>query len=165
VNNWLSMVIYVDLSKLISNFCLTMCEFHVLILSHKIFWSQMRLRKARNVLVAFIGIWFNIILECMHKWADQFGNHVSQFCLVIAIAMPMLLYRSWNLLKWTWFKDFNLNIYMIHKIILTFELKIHGMYIWLPFLCGLWYSPLIYGVCVRGLKLVKYHNNEAKGKK
>jgi hypothetical protein len=79
---------------------------------------QMKLRKARNVLVAFIIIWFNIIPGCMHKWVDQFGCHVSQFCLVIAITMLVLLYRSWNLLKWTWFKDFNLKIHMMHKIIL-----------------------------------------------
>jgi len=112
---WLLMWIF---SKLISNFCLIMCEFHVLVLTHKIILFQMKLRKARNVFVAFIIIWFNIIPWCMHKWVDQFGCHVSQFCLVIAIVMPMLLYRSWNLLKWTWFKDFNLNIYMMHKIIL-----------------------------------------------
>jgi hypothetical protein len=40
---------------------------------------------------------------CMHKWVDKFGCYVSQFCLVVTIAMPMF-YRSWNLLKWTWFK-------------------------------------------------------------
>jgi hypothetical protein len=54
----------------------------------------------------------------MQKWVDQFGCHIRQLCLVVAIAMPMLFYKSWNLLKWTWFKDLNLNIYMMHKIIL-----------------------------------------------
>jgi hypothetical protein len=34
--------------------------------------------------------------------------------------MPMSLYRFFNLLKWIWFKDLNLNIYMMHKIILQF---------------------------------------------
>jgi hypothetical protein len=34
------------------------------------------------------------------------------------VAIPMLLSRFLNLLKWTWFKDLNLKIYMMHKIIL-----------------------------------------------
>jgi hypothetical protein len=54
----------------------------------------------------------------MHGWVDQFGCHASQFCLVVTIAMPMSLYRFLNWLKWTWFKYLNLNIYMMHKIIL-----------------------------------------------
>jgi len=57
----------------------------------------------------------------MHGWVDQFGCHTSQFCLVVAIAMPRSLYRFLNLLKWTWFKDPNLNIYMMHKIILQYK--------------------------------------------
>ncbi len=61
---------------------------------------------------------FNYTYRCMHKWVDQFGYHVSQLCLVVAIVMPMLFYKSWNLLKWTWFKYLNLNINMMHKIIL-----------------------------------------------
>jgi hypothetical protein len=87
----------------------------VFVLTHEIVLFQIILRKARNVLVTYIIIWFSIIQGCMHKWVDQFGCHVSQFCLVIVIAMPMLLYRSWNLLKWTRFKYFNLKIYMMHK--------------------------------------------------
>ncbi len=118
VNNWLSMVTYVDFFKLISIFCVIMCEFHVLNFSHEIVLFPVKLRKARNVFLPFIIIWFNIISGCMHKWVDQFGCHVSQFCLVIAIALPMLLYRSWNLLKWTCFINFNLNMYMMQKIVL-----------------------------------------------
>ncbi len=60
-------------------------------------------------------------IGCMHKWVDQFGCHINQLCLVVAIIMPMLLYRSSNLLKWTWFKYLNLNIYIMHKIILNFK--------------------------------------------
>jgi len=33
------------------------------------------------------------------------------------------------------------------------------------FFYGLWYGPLINGVCVRDLKLIRYHNEEAKVKK
>jgi hypothetical protein len=40
---------------------------------------------------------------CMHKWVDQCGCHISQFCLVVVIVMPMLLYKFWNWFKWTWF--------------------------------------------------------------
>jgi hypothetical protein len=58
------------------------------------------------------------MLGFMHGWVDQFGRYASQFCLVVAIAMPMSFFRFFNLLKWIWFKDFNLNIYMMHKIIL-----------------------------------------------
>jgi hypothetical protein len=43
----------------------------------------------------------------MHGWVDQFGCHATQFCLVVAIIMPVSLYRFKNLLKWTWFKDLN----------------------------------------------------------
>jgi hypothetical protein len=57
-------------------------------------------------------------IGCMHKWMDQFGCRVSQLCLMVAIVMPMLLYRTWNLFKWTWFKDLNLIIYLMHKIVL-----------------------------------------------
>jgi hypothetical protein len=142
------MVTYVIFFKLISNFCLIMCEFHVLILVHEIVLFQMKLRKARNILVAFIIIWFNIIPRCMHKWVDQFRCHVSQFCLVIAIVMPMLFYRSQYLLKWTWFMDFSLNIYMMHKT-MDFWTQNSWTIIWLPFLCGLWYNPLIDGVMLR----------------
>jgi len=65
----------------------------------------------------------------MHGWVDQFGCHANQFCLLVAIVMPMLLYRFLNLLKWTWFKYLNLNIYMMHKIILHYFLnhKSHGL--------------------------------------
>jgi hypothetical protein len=56
----------------------------------------------------------------MHGWVDQFRCHTNQFYLVVAIAMPMSLYRLKNIFKWTWFKDLNLNIYMMHKIILQF---------------------------------------------
>jgi hypothetical protein len=48
------------------------------------------------------------------------GCHSSQFCLVVVIAMPVLYYRFLILLKWIWFEDLNLNIYMMHKIILQF---------------------------------------------
>jgi len=47
---------------------------------------------------------------------------------MVAIAMPMFLYRFKNLLKWTWFKDLNLNIYMMHETILQIfkNHKSHG---------------------------------------
>jgi hypothetical protein len=32
------------------------------------------------------------------QWVDQFECHVSQICHMVAIAMPMLFYRSRNLL-------------------------------------------------------------------
>jgi hypothetical protein len=54
----------------------------------------------------------------MHGWVDPFGCRADRFYLVIAVAMPMSLYRFKNLFKWTLFKDLNLNIYMMHKIIL-----------------------------------------------
>jgi hypothetical protein len=47
------MVTYVDFFKLISIFCLIMCEFQVFVLIHKIFLFQMKFKKVRNVLVAF----------------------------------------------------------------------------------------------------------------
>jgi hypothetical protein len=50
--------------------------------------------------------WMLHAKECMHKWVDQLGCHKSQFYLVATIAMPMLLYRCWKLLKWTWLKIF-----------------------------------------------------------
>jgi len=59
----------------------------------------------------------------------------------------------------------NLNFLKNYNLAWTFELKTYGLYLWLLFLCGLWYNPLIDGVCVRELKLVRYHNKEAKGKK
>ncbi len=64
--------------------------------------------------------------ECMHKQVDKLECHKSQFCLVVTIAMSMLLY---NLLKWIWLKYFNLNIYMMHKIILQIfkNYKSHGL--------------------------------------
>jgi hypothetical protein len=54
----------------------------------------------------------------MDGWVDQCGSHANQFYLVVTIAMPMLFYRFQNLLKWTQFLKINLNIYMVHKIIL-----------------------------------------------
>jgi hypothetical protein len=74
--------------------------------------------------------WRCIKNGCMHKWVDQFGCHISQFYLVVAIAMPMLFYSSWNLLKWTWFKDLNLDIYIMHKINLQIKknCKSHGLF-------------------------------------
>jgi hypothetical protein len=65
----------------------------------------------------------------MHEWVDQFGCHTNQLCFVVAITMPMLLYKFLNLLKWTWFKDLNLDIYVMHKIILQKNLnrKSHGL--------------------------------------
>jgi hypothetical protein len=48
---------------------------------------------------------------------------------------------------------------------INFWIKIHGLHLLLPFLYGLWYGPLIDGVCVRDLKLVRCHNKEAKGQK
>ncbi len=43
---------------------------------------------------------------------------------------------------------------------MDFELKIHGLHLLLPFLCGLCYGPLTNGVCVRDLELVKYNSKE-----
>jgi hypothetical protein len=43
---------------------------------------------------------------------------VSRKPLMVTIVMPMSFYRCKNLLKWILFKDLNLNIYMMHKIIL-----------------------------------------------
>lgn len=65
----------------------------------------------------------------MHKWMDQFGFHVNQFCLVVAIVMPMWFYSFLILLKLTWFEDLNLNIYMMQKIISQFlkNHKNHGL--------------------------------------
>ncbi len=56
----------------------------------------------------------------MHGWVDQFECHANQIFLVVAIIVPMSLYKFKNLLKWTWFKDLNLNIDMMHKIIYSF---------------------------------------------
>jgi len=47
----------------------------------------------------------------------------------------------------------------------TLDYHFYGLHPWLPFLCGLWYGSLIHGVCVRDLKLVRYHNKETKGLK
>jgi hypothetical protein len=117
------------------------------------------------------GLFFGIS-RCMHKWMDQFGCHVSQFYLVVAIVISMLFNRSCNLLKWTWFLNINLNIYIMHKIILqilknrkshrllnsklmdyTFDYQFFVDYDIVHWLVG----------CVRDLKLIKYHNKEAKG--
>jgi len=58
---------------------------------------------------------------------------------------------------------------MMHKIILQFfkSCKSHGLlnsklmdYTFDYHLCGLCYDPLIDGVCVRELELVKYHIKE-----
>ncbi len=65
--------------------------------------------------------YLTLTIGLMHGWVDQFGCHTSQFCLVVAIAMPKSLYKFLNLLKWIWFKDPNLNIYMMHKIILQYK--------------------------------------------
>jgi len=54
----------------------------------------------------------------MHGWVDPFGCRAHRFYLVVAVAMPTSLYRFQNLFKWTLFKDLNLNIYPMHKIIL-----------------------------------------------
>ncbi len=34
------------------------------------------------------------LLGSMCGWVDQFGCYANQFCLVVAIVMPMSLYRS-----------------------------------------------------------------------
>jgi hypothetical protein len=39
------------------------------------------------------------MLGLMHGWVDQFGHYASQFCLVIAIAMPMSFYRFLKFIK------------------------------------------------------------------
>jgi hypothetical protein len=66
--------------------------------------------------------------RCMVGWTNL-GVTPTNFALWVPIAMPMWLYRFKNLLKWTWFKDLNLNIYMMHKIMLQFFLnhKSHGL--------------------------------------
>jgi hypothetical protein len=82
--------------------------------------------------------------------------------------MPMSLYKFKNLLKWTWFKDLNLNIYMMHKIIYKKNIrKSHGLlnsklmnctydfhfyvnYATIHWLMG----------CVKDLELVRYHIKE-----
>jgi hypothetical protein len=81
-----------------------------------------------NTLVPIFNKRLNMWPWRMHKWVDQFECYVSQFCLVVTIAMPMF-YRSWNSFKWTWFKDLNLSIYMMHKIILQIlkNSKSHGL--------------------------------------
>jgi hypothetical protein len=56
----------------------------------------------------------------MHGWVDQFGCHANQLFLAVAIAMPMSLYRFFNLLKLIRFEDLNLKIYVMHKIIFIF---------------------------------------------
>jgi hypothetical protein len=73
---------------------------------------------------------FNPILGSMHGSVDQFGCHANQLCLVVTIAMPMSLYKFFKSLKLTWFKDLNLNIYMMHKIVLQlFKIcKSHGFF-------------------------------------
>jgi hypothetical protein len=85
------------------------------------------MKKIENMweIVILVTNWFvtNVQLKHLthgyiHKWVDQFGCHISYFYLVVVIVMPMLFYKFWNVLKWTWFKDFNLNIYMMHNIIL-----------------------------------------------
>jgi hypothetical protein len=110
----------------------------------------------------------------MQKWVDQFECHVSQLRLAVAIAMLMLFYRSWNLLKWTWFKDLNLNIYMMHKIILQIfkNCKSHGLLNSKLMDYTLNYHFFVdYDIvhwlmgCVLGTWIRKNHNKEAKGKK
>jgi len=54
----------------------------------------------------------------MHGWVDPFGCHAHRFYLVVAVAMPTSLYRFQNLFQWIFFKHLNLNIYLMHKIIL-----------------------------------------------
>jgi len=59
------MVTYVDFSKLISNFCLIMCEFHVLVLTHEIVLSQMKLRNARMFL------WHLLLYDLTSSWGAR----------------------------------------------------------------------------------------------
>jgi hypothetical protein len=111
----------------------------------------------------------------MNKWVDQFGCHTSQFCLVVGIAMPMLIYRSWNLLKWIFFKKLTWISTWCTKSFYTFKKIVKVMDFWTQnswnvplttiFFSGLWYGPSIDGVCVEDLKLVRYHNKEVKCKK
>jgi len=54
----------------------------------------------------------------MHAWVDPFGCRAHRFYLLVAFAMPTSLYRFQKLFKWTFFKHLNLNIYLMHKIIL-----------------------------------------------
>jgi hypothetical protein len=69
--------------------------------------------------IILFRLYFNIIYK----------GHANTFCIGVASAMPMLLYRFLNLLKWIWFRYLNLNIYMIHINILSiFEnRKSHGL--------------------------------------
>jgi hypothetical protein len=74
------------------------------------------------------------IIEKNERVHAQIGGPIWMSCKPIlpcgcVIIMPMLLYRSRNLLTWTWFKYLNLNIYMMHKIILQIKKnpKSHGL--------------------------------------
>jgi hypothetical protein len=44
---------------------------------------------------------------------------------------------------------------------MTFEFKTHGLHLGLPFLCGLCYGPLINGMSVKDLELIRYRIKEA----
>jgi hypothetical protein len=110
---------------------------------------------------------------CTNGWTNL-GVTQNNYTFMVAIAMPMLLYKFINLLQWTCFKNINLNIYMMHKIILQnlkdckhhrlLNSKLVDCTCDCHFFVDYDIVHCLMGV-LKDLKLVRYHNNEAKCKK